>query len=45
MTIQIECLRQENSDGEPKIMVQLVLAITAALGVDVTVGRLWQFQA
>lgn len=39
MTIQIERLRQEIRMENRKFFVQLVLAITAALGVGIAIGR------
>jgi hypothetical protein len=45
MTIQIERLRQEIRMENRKFVVQLVLALTAALGVGVALGRFWLFHA
>jgi hypothetical protein len=45
MTIQIERLRQEMRMENRKFVVQLVLALTAAVGVGVALGRFWLFHA
>lgn len=41
MTIQIERLRQEIKMENRKFLVQIVLAIAAAVGVGVAIGRFW----
>jgi hypothetical protein len=43
MTIQIERLRQEIRMENRKFAVQIVLALVAALGVGVAIGRFWLF--
>lgn len=43
MTIQIERLRQEMRMESRKFIVQIALALTAALGVGVAIGRFWLF--
>jgi hypothetical protein len=43
MTIQIERLRQELRMENRKFAVQLVLALAAAVGVGVAIGRFWLF--
>lgn len=45
MTIQIERLRQEMRMENRKFVVQIVLALTAAVGVGVALGRFWLFHA
>jgi hypothetical protein len=45
MTIQIERLRQEMKMENRKFVVQLVLALAAAVGVGVAIGRFWLFHA
>jgi hypothetical protein len=45
MTIQIERLRQEMRMENRKFVVQLVLALTAAVGVGVALGRFWLFHS
>lgn len=45
MTIQIERLRQEIRMENRKFFVQLVLAITAALGVGIALGRFMVFHS
>lgn len=45
MTIQIERLRQEMRMENRKFVVQLILALTAAVGVGVALGRFWLFHA
>ena len=45
MTIQIERIRQEMRMENRKFIVQLVLALTAAVGVGVALGRFWLFHA
>ena len=45
MTIQIERLRQELRMENRKFVVQLVLALTAAVGVGVALGRFWLFHS
>jgi hypothetical protein len=45
MTIQIERLRQEIRMENRKFAVQLVVALVAALGVGVAIGRFWLFHA
>ena len=41
MTIQIERLRQEIRLENRKFIVQLLLAISAALAAGVAIGRFW----
>jgi DNA-binding transcriptional regulator YiaG len=43
MTIQIERLRQEIKMENRKFAVQLAIAIAAALGVGIAIGRFWLF--
>jgi predicted type IV restriction endonuclease len=43
MTIQIERLRQEIRMENRKFAVQIVLALVAALGAGVAIGRFWLF--
>ena len=43
MTIQIERLRQEIRMENRTFAVQIVLALVAALGVGVAIGRCWLF--
>lgn len=43
MTIQIERLRQEIRMENRKFVVQIALALTAAVGVGVALGRFWLF--
>jgi hypothetical protein len=43
MTIQIERLRQEMRRENRKFVVQLILALAAAVGVGVALGRFWLF--
>jgi len=45
MTIQIERLRQEMRMENRKFVVQLILALTAAVGVGVALGRFWLFHS
>jgi hypothetical protein len=45
MTIQIERLRQEIRMENRKFVVQLVLALAAAVGVGVALGRFWFFHS
>jgi hypothetical protein len=45
MTIQIERLRQEIRMENRKFAVQIVLALVAALGAGVAIGRFWLFHA
>lgn len=45
MTIQIERLRQEIRMENRKFFIQLVLAITAALGVGIALGRFMVFHS
>ena len=45
MTIQIERIRQEMRMENRKFVVQLVLALTAAVGVGVALGRFWLFHS
>ena len=45
MTIQIERLRQEMRMENRKFVVQLVLALAAAVGVGVALGRFWLFHS
>jgi len=45
MTIQIERLRQEMRMENSKFVVQLILALTAAVGVGVALGRFWLFHS
>ena len=44
-TIEIERLRQEIRMENRKFAVQIVLALMAALGVGVAIGRFWLFHA
>lgn len=45
MTIQIERLRQEIRMENRKFIVQLVIAIAAALGVGIAIGRFVLFHS
>jgi hypothetical protein len=45
MTIQIERLRQEIKMENRKFIAQVVIAIAAALGVGIAIGRFWLFHA
>ena len=45
ITIQIERIRQEMRMENRKFVVQLVLALAAAVGVGVALGRFWLFHA
>jgi len=45
MTTQVERLRQEIRMEGRKFAVQAVLAIAAALGVGVAIGRFWLFHS
>ena len=45
MTIQIERLRQEIRMENRKFAVQLGLALAAAVGVGVALGRFWLFHS
>jgi hypothetical protein len=45
MTIQIERLRQEIKMENRKFALQAIIAITAALGVGIAIGRFWLFHA
>jgi hypothetical protein len=45
MTIQIERLRQEIKMENRKFLAQAVLAIAAALGVGIAIGRFWLFHS
>jgi len=45
MTSQIERLRQEIRYENRKFLIQFVLAITAALGVGIAIGRFVLFHA
>jgi hypothetical protein len=45
MTVQIERLRQEIRMENRKFAVQMVLALVAALGAGVAIGRFWLFHA
>jgi hypothetical protein len=41
MTIQIEQLRQEIRAENRKFFAQAVIALAAALGVGIAIGRFW----
>lgn len=43
MDTQIERLRQEIKMENRKFVVQAILALTAALGLGVAIGRFWLF--
>jgi hypothetical protein len=43
MTIQIERLRQEMRTENRKFLLQVVLALIAALGAGIALGRFWLF--
>jgi hypothetical protein len=43
MTIQIERLRQEIRSENRKFLLQVVLALIAALGAGIALGRFWLF--
>ena len=45
MTIQIERIRQEMRMENRKFVVQLVLALAAAVGVGIALGRFWLFHS
>jgi hypothetical protein len=45
MTIQIERLRQEMRTENRKFLLQIVLALIAALGAGIALGRFWLFHA
>ena len=45
MTIQIERLRQEIRLENRTFVVQVVLALTAAVGVGIALGRFWLFHS
>lgn len=45
MTIQIERLRQEIKMENRKFLVQLLIAIAAAVGIGIAIGRFWLFHA
>jgi len=41
MTSQIERLRQEIRAENRKFLIQVIIALTAAVGVGVAIGRFW----
>jgi hypothetical protein len=43
MTIQIERLRQEIRSENRKFLLQVLLALIAALGAGIALGRFWLF--
>ena len=45
MTTQIERLRQEIRTDARKFAVQFVLAVAAAVGVGIAIGRFWLFHS
>jgi hypothetical protein len=45
MTIQIERLRQEMRSENRKFLLQVLLALIAALGAGIALGRFWLFHA
>ena len=45
MTIQIERLRREIKMENRKFIAQAVIAIAAALGIGIAIGRFWLFHS